>query len=319
MRRSRARLFSSLATLAAAAVTLSACTAEDPTAQPGAENGAAGGKEGSIVIGTANFPESEIIGQLWAATLEAAGFDVEVKSGIGSREVYMKALESGEVDIVPEYTGNLAQFYSAEVTPGADADAVYSSLNSVLPEELKAAKMAPAESKDAYHVTEETARTYQLATLGDLKKLQDAEGITIAANPELAQRPYGPRGLAQSYGLNKQDIKVNAISDGGGPLTIAALLEGQASVADVYTTSPTLDREGKEINLVRLEDPKNLIPAQNLVPIYRAESVDSQAVEALDELNADLSTEDVVAMNLRNVGAEKAEPATIAREFLSKA
>ncbi|MFS0502306.1 glycine betaine ABC transporter substrate-binding protein [Corynebacterium striatum] len=293
------------------AALLASCSSADPTAEPGASESAGDSK--TIVIGTANFPESEILGQLWAATLEDAGFDVEVKSGIGSREIYMKALEEGTVDIVPEYTGNLAQFYKAKLPSGADEQKVYEALEGVLPEALAAGAFAPAESKDAYHVTPEVAKKYKLASLADLKNLDE---IKLAGNPELAERPYGPRGLSQTYGVDEDKFTMHAISDGGGPLTIAALLEGEANVADIYTTSPILDRDGKEVKLVRLEDPQSLVAPQNVVPVYRSADVPQKAVEALDKFDGNLKTEDLVAMNLRNSGNEKAEPAAIARDFI---
>lgn len=309
MRHAR-KIFITLAATAVTASALCACSSSDPT------NKSAGGNDSdTIVIGTANFPESEIIGQIWANKLEDAGFKVEVSSGIGSREVYMSALEKGEVDIVPEYTGNLAQFYKADLAKGADSNAVAEALGDVLPDGLAAADKAPAESKDAYNVTAQTAKEHDLKTLKDLGKL---DAVKIAANPEIAERPFGPKGLTQVYGVPSDKISVNAISDGGGPLTIAALLGGQANVANIFTTSPHLDSNGNEVDLVTLQDPDNLIPSQNVVPVYRAGEVPEDAIAALNDVDAKLTTDDLIAMNLRNVGSEKAEPVTIAKDYLKK-
>lgn len=323
-----------VALFGASAMVLAACSTSDPLAQD-SESSESAPSEGAsasapaedragegVVIGTANFPESEIIGQIWAQALDDAGIDAEVSSGIGSREVYLSALEEGSVSVVPEYSGNLTQYYlneqgddSAQVPAGADSQEVYDQLSQALPDGISAGEYAQAESKDAYLVTAEVAEQYELQTIADLDNLED---ITLAGNPELAERPYGPQGISEVYNVDADKITFTPISDGGGPLTIAALLSGQADVADIYTTSPHLDRDGNEVDLVTLEDPENLILPQNVVPVYRDGDLPAQAVDVLNEVNSQLSTEDLVAMNLRNTGEEKAEPVDIARDFLAE-
>lgn len=290
-----------------AGANLSGCANSDPTAAPGAFD------PDTIVVGTANFPESEIIGQLWARVLRDAGFKVEMSSQIGAREVYLGALESGDIDIVPEYTGNLAQYYDADVPENADADEVYAALIAGLPEGLTAGEKSPAESKDAYRVTRKTAEEEGIRSLADLGKL---DRVRVAGNPELAERPFGPAGLEATYDLPADSVELKPISDGGGPLTISSLAEGEVDIADIYTTSPVFDRSENEVDVVTLEDPKNLILSQNLTPIYRADELPAGAIEALDDFNAGLTTDDLKQMNVRNVGEEKAEPEIIADDFL---
>ncbi|WP_301924763.1 ABC transporter substrate-binding protein [Corynebacterium glaucum] len=302
-----------LAFAAVATLTLASCASEDPTATTTAPGTDTESADGTVKIGTANFPESEIIGQIWAEALREAGFDVEVTSGIGSREVYITALEEGSINLVPEYSGNLTQYFG-ELPAGADEDAVRDTLRSALPAELEAGDFAPGESKDAYRVTKETAEKYNLVTIGDLGNL---DTVTIAAPPEFAERPYGPEGLTGVYGIDASKITVTPISDGGGPLTVAALLEGKADAANIYTTSPALNDDGEEADLVTLEDPENLIPPQNILPLYRAGELPDGALDVINSVNATLTTEDLVSMNLRNVGKERAEPAQIAKEYVA--
>lgn len=295
---------------------LAACADSDPTATSSDASGASGASGASsetVRIGTANFPESEIIGQIWAEALREQGYDVEVTSGIGSREVYISALQEGSVTLVPEYAGNLTQFFG-DLPEGADEAAVRDTLTSVLPEDLAVGEFAPGESKDAYRVTRAAADEHGLKTIGDLGKL---ERVTVAAPPEFAERPYGPQGLTGVYGVDASKITVTPISDGGGPLTVAALVEGKADAANIYTTSPALRSDGTEADLVILEDPKHLIPAQNVVPLYKAGQLPDGALDAINDIDAALTTDDLVAMNLRNVGAERAEPAQIAKVYVA--
>ncbi|MDY5785784.1 glycine betaine ABC transporter substrate-binding protein, partial [Corynebacterium sp.] len=154
---------------ALAALTLTACGSSDPFAEQSSAP-TTPAESGTVVIGTANFPESEIIGQIWAEALRREGYNVEVSSGIGSREVYLGALEEGSVNLVPEYAGNLAQYYG-ELPAGADEDAVTAALADALPDGLETGEFSPAESKDAYRVTRELADQYGLVTIADLDKL----------------------------------------------------------------------------------------------------------------------------------------------------
>ena len=309
------RLTTVTATTALLGLALTACssTSDDPLATD--STGTAAADEDTIVIGTANFPESEIIGQVWAAALEDAGFEVEVSSAIGSREVYLRALEEGSIDIVPEYTGNLAQFYEAELSAGATSDDVFTALEGVLPEGITAGDYAEGESKDSYRVTRELADEHDLSTLADLGNLDQ---VRVAGNPELAERPYGPPGLTDVYGVDAAKITMVPISDGGGPLTVAALTEGTAEVANIYTTSPSLDSEGNEVDLVTLEDPEGMILPQNVLPLMRADDVPQDAIDVITGVNEHITTDALVAMNLRNIGEEKAEPPVIARDFVDE-
>lgn len=291
-----------------------ACASGDPLDTSDGDETPTIESSGDIVIGTANFPEAEIIGQIWAAALSDAGFDVDVASGIGSREVYLSALEEGTITVVPEYAGNLASFYE-ELPEGADEQTIRDTLASSLPESLEVGEFSPAESADAYRVTRETADTHGISSIADLDKL---EHITVAAPPEFAERRYGPPGLTSVYGIDEDKITVKPISDAGGPLTVQALVEGAADTANIFTTSPAITGKGERPDLVTLTDPMNLIPPQNVLPVINAGQLPDGALDVLNVVNARLTTEDLVEMNIRNTGDERAEPAAIARDWVDR-
>lgn len=304
-----------LAALTASAVVLVGCASSDPTG--GADDTGADGAAAAetVVIGTANFPESEIIGQVWAAALEDEGFDVEVNSGIGSREVYTGAIEEGSVHVFPEYTGSLAQFYDADVPAGADAEEVAAALAEALPESLAIGELAPGQNSDSFQVLPETAEEYDLTTIGDLANMGD---IVLASQPETQERPFNPEGLEAVYGIPAESIELNAISDGGGPLTVSALVQGAADVANIYTTTPTYDSDGNPIELITLEDPESIILPENVTALYRADDVPAEVLDVINGVNADLTTEQLMEFNERNIGEEKADPSTIAEEFIAE-
>lgn len=300
------------------ATVLVACGNHDPLNDGGSSD------RQQIIIGSANFPESQIISELYAQVLEDAGYQVERKPNIGARDVYLSALEDGAIDLVPEYTGNATEFYqtaegapeTADIKPGSTSEDIFKLLQSVLPANVAAGKQAQAESKDSYRVTPEVAKQHKLTTLADLRTLAKSQDIKIGANPELKPRPYGPDGLATAYGVPKDRIKFRAISDSGGPLTVEALLDGTIDVADVYTTSPAMDKGGREAKLVELDDPEHLIQPQNVVPLLRSNAVDEGARQAIAKVQEKLTTGALLGMNRRNSNEEKAEPDVIAKDWL---
>lgn len=303
-----------LAGTTAVALAVVGCSNQDPlatgTPQPTAATAPADGTKVVVKVGSARFAESEIIAELYAQALEAEGVTVERNLQIGAREVYLGALDDGSVDLVPEYTGNLLAFWD----PAAKArtpDEVNAALTEKAPDGVRVLTPSPAEDKDSYCVTADFAAKQQVASLADLAKVSGK--LRLAGNPELAERPYGPKGLASVYGVPTDSIEFTPIDDGGGPLTVKALVDGDVDIADIYTTTPAI----KEHNLVVLADPENLILPQHVVALvsYRV----SAAVDAkLNEVSAQLTTDDLIAMNARSSGSEKASATTIAKDWLKE-
>ncbi len=296
-----------LAALAAAttlALSLAACGG-DPTESSGTSDSKSA--TGTVTVGSAAFPENEILAEIYAQALEAKGVKVQKKLNIGAREVYVKALQNGEIDLVPEYSGNLLTYFEAKAT-ATSADEVTTALDQALPSGLKALEPSKAEDKDSLNVTAAYAKKNKLKTIGDLKGV---DGLKIGANPEFKTRAYGVPGMEKIYGI--KDIAFTSISDGGGPATLKALLDGKVDVADIYSTTPAI----KENDLVTLADPKNMIAAQQVLPLISDKKADDKVTKVLNEVSAALTTEDLLDLNSQNQGADKAAPAELAKQWLS--
>jgi osmoprotectant transport system substrate-binding protein len=302
-----------IAALAAGAGALTACTRTDPlTGEPvdgetteGASS-AATGAGGALVVGSQQYYSNEIIAELYAQVLEAAGRTVERQYQIGQREIYLPELESGAIDVIPEYGGNLLQYYDAGTT-ATSTDQIQAELEAALPAGLRALAPATATDQDSYTTTREFADTHGLTSIGDLAEVPDP--LTIAANSEFATRPYGPEGVREAYGV---EVELVPVEDSGGPLTVGALLDGTVQLADVYTANPSIVTN----DLVVLEDPENLILPQNVVPVV-SDAVDESAAAAIDRVNALLTPEALRSLNLRSV-EEELQSSEIASDWLTE-
>ncbi|MFI8412209.1 ABC transporter substrate-binding protein [Paeniglutamicibacter gangotriensis] len=288
----------------AGSLVLSGCS--DPTAAPSPTDEAG---STTLMVSSANFPESEIIGNLYAEALKAKGYSVETKFNIGSREAYIPALADGSIDLIPDYTGNLLLF----IDPAADVSSPESIL-SALPKALedKGLSMftpAAAEDKDAVVVTRATAEKWNLETIEDLAA-HNAE-VTMAGPPEFKDRPVGLPGLEKNYGFVPS--KFEPISDGGGPATVKALVDGKVTAANIFTTSTAIPAN----DLVVLEDPKNNFPAQQVVPVAAKDKVDEGAQQVIDAISAKLSTEELIKLNEQVSGEAKIEPKQAAITWLT--
>ena len=259
---------------------LAACgSASNPLANT---SSSAAGKGGPLVVGSANFPESEILADIYAGALNAAGIQASTKPDIGAREVYVKALQDGSIDLVPDYSGNLLRYVDKNATAVSAAD-VMKALPGKLPAGLAVLDPATAEDKDSIVVTENTASKYGLKSLTDLGKVCDR--IALGMPPEAQERPQGLPGLKAQYGcVPKQFVP---ISDGGGPITLKALLDDKIQAADMFTTSPLIAGN----HLVTLADPKNDFAAQQVLPLIRTDRVDSKAADVLNKVSHSLGQE----------------------------
>ncbi len=299
---------SAIALASGLALTLTACGSEDPTASPGAESGG-GGAAPTIVVGSFAFSESEILGEIYAQALTASGMEVETKFNIGPRQQTIPALQGGEINVMPEYNGNLLAYYNTEYTERTTEDVDAALTEAISADNLLVLDSAEAEDKDAYVVTRETADANNLKEIGDLSAL---EPFTLGASPQFAELGYGIPGLADTYGVT--DVKFRPIEDFGGPDTVKALVDDSVQVADIFTTSPAIVSE----DLVVLEDPENLISAQNVIPLVAESVYTEELADVLNKVSAELTTEDLIALRERVEGDEQTSASVAAEEWLEE-
>ncbi|OLT28835.1 glycine/betaine ABC transporter substrate-binding protein [Nocardiopsis sp. CNR-923] len=281
---------------------LSACGASDPY-----EEGGSGGEGdgGAVVVGSADFPESQLLAEIYGRAMEAAGVEVGYQLGIGSREVYYSQIESGNLAVFPEYNGAILA-YLDEDAPSGPSEETNALLEEALPEELEILDSSAAENKDSVTVTRETADEFGLTSLADLT---EASGeMVLGGPPEFETRQQGVVGLAETYGVEFASFRSVDVA-----LLTQALLDGDVQAANLFTTDPQIAANG----FVVLEDPENLFGAQNVTPLVNSDQVGPQAREALDAVSAALTTESLTALNERVI-IDNENAADVAQEWLAE-
>jgi osmoprotectant transport system substrate-binding protein len=262
----------------------------------------------SITIGTKNFPEEFILGQLYKQALEAKGFTVNYKENIGSTELIQTSLTSGKIDFYPEYTGVIVQVVFHKATSPKTAKATWA-----LAKKLEAAKgytvlnPTPFYDTDVVAVTNATAKKYGLKSIGDLKKVG---AFKLGGFPECKTRSTCFVGYTKRYGLSKASFLPLA-----GISAYAALDAGKVLAADVFSTDPPL---GKGSKYTVLADPKHVTGFQNVAPIVKssvASALGSKFTSTVNAVSAKLTLPAIVAMN-KAVIINKQDPAKVAASFL---
>ncbi|MGO2683672.1 MAG: ABC transporter substrate-binding protein [Microbacterium sp.] len=284
-----------------AALVLAGCATSNPLDTPSDEPSGDGGSD-TIVVGSQAYFSNEIVAEIYAQALEGAGFTVEKQFNVGQRDAYIPELESGAIDLFPEYTGNLLEFYD-DSTDATSSEDVYAALQEALPEGLTALDYAEASDQDTYTVTQEFAEANSLTSIADLANVDGT--VTLGGAPELEQRPYGPSGAEELYGL---DLAFSATGD----TTFDALIADEIQVADIYSADPKFQTE----DIVALEDPENLILASNVVPIASSDIADEIA-DVINPISAELSVDDLVALGVQST-VDQMSPEDIATEWLTE-
>lgn len=299
MKITRSRLLAPLAAVVSATL-LTACGSSDSV------DSSASSESEAIVIGSQDYYSNEIIAEIYAQALEAGGHEVQRDFRIGQREVYVSEIENGSIDLFPEYSGPLLQYWEPNTEARLSED-VYTALEAAAPENLKILEQSEATDQDAYVVTRAFAEQYGLKTIEDLAKVDVP--LTLGGNSEGENRPNGPKGLASAYGIN---VGFTPIEDSGGPLTVKALTDNQIQLAIIYTADPTIS----DNDLVVLEDTKGLFLASHVVPVASAD-LDPAAQEIINKVSTEMSPEELIALNAQSVN-DQANAADIAAGWLEE-
>jgi len=303
---SRRGLLAGLTTVGVAA--LAGCgTGGDPLAGPSsAASGGASGATEEIVVGSANFSESQVLGELYSQALTAKGITSSTKSGLGSREVYLGALKDGSISVVPEYTGNLLLYLDENAT-ASTAEEIETALKPLVSElDLALLKPSTAADQDVYCVTAGFSSEKGVMSMDDLKKI--AADSVLGGPTELKERSYGPPGLKDVYQATFKQFKPYD----SGAVKLKDLVDNKIQVATFFTTESVIGDNG----LVQLADPQGLILPQNVVPLVRTTVADNaEAVAVINAVQTAVTTEDLTAMN-KQVDGEKKDAKAVAAEYL---
>ena len=282
-------------------VALAACGSSGTPRTPGS------GK-GTIVVGVSGaFAENQIVAEMYAQVLEHAGYTVERQFHLQSREISENALESGQIDLEPEYLSSLLLYLDPNAQASSHPGAVARQDSRLLrPRGITLLRPSSAQDTNEFVATFETARHYRLSTLTSLALV--AGQLRVGASPECPQRPYCLPGLKRVYGIVFDDFTP---LDVGGPQTVAALKDGDVQIGELFSTDPTIERNG----FVPLMDDKHLQNADNITPVIRTEKLNGEIRSLLDAVSARLSTGKVTRL-VGKVSLDGQDVATVAKRFL---
>jgi osmoprotectant transport system substrate-binding protein len=316
------RLLLALMIVACSAVLVTACGGDDDesaaTATPTADKG--GGKiqrndanaKVRLTIGSKNFTEQKVLGEIYAQGLEAAGYNVSKDLNLGDEKTALAAVKSDEISAYPEYTGTaLLSFFGKKASElPKDPQAAYEEAKKDFEAEgLTAFPPTPFTSSNEVAVTRETADKLGLKTISDLAG--KSKDLTLYGSPECRQRLDCLLGLQQVYGLKFKKFV---------PVDIAqrheVLASGRADVSIVFTTDPQIQRE----NEVLLEDDKGMFPPYNSTLVMKQSTADEAGPDlgkTVDLIQEQLTDENMQELNAR-VDLDKKDPAEVAKEYLTE-
>ena len=310
-----------IATLATAGFLLvtTACGGDSLEESDGSGSGGSGGggDKGSVSVTGQDFAGTQLMAAMYTAVLEDAGYDVSTTL-VGTRDLYVGGLGSGEYDLATEYVAGIADFLNIEAN-GEDAESITTgdpeeTLSAVEPlaQETGITMLEPAEATDAnaYFVTEQYAEDNSLTTLSDLAGL--GEPVVLAAAEDCEGRADCAAGLEDVYGIDIAEVLPLGY---GEPATKSAVESGEAQLGQSGTSDGTLAEAG----FVLLEDDMEIQPAQNLVPAANTEFIDAnqEVADLLNEISGTLTTEDLAAMTVQ-VDVQRQRPEDVATAYLEE-
>jgi osmoprotectant transport system substrate-binding protein len=269
-----------------------------------------GGAGGAIKVGSKDFTEQFILGEMYALVLENQGLKVQRKLNLGGTPVAQAGLQSGQIDLYPEYTGT-GLLTVLKLPANSNQKQVFETVSKAYQEKFKLVWLEPApmNNSQALAMTDVGSKKYGIKTISDLAK--KASQLVMIGPPEFEAREDGLPGLQKAYG----NFKLKAYKGADPGLRYQALKDGQADVVVAFGT----DGELSAFNLVVLEDDKQLFPPYQVAPVVRQEVLDKnpKVREALNALAPKLTTEIMQRLNYE-VSGKKREPAEVAKDFLTK-
>jgi osmoprotectant transport system substrate-binding protein len=266
----------------AAAVTLglAACGSSSPSSNPLS----GGASKGTVVIGSANFPEDELLAEIYSVALQAKGVKVTDKFNIGAREVYYPEIKKGAISIIPEYNGALLTVAVNPKSTAASTSAVNAALDAGLPSTLEILNSSSAQDSDSVTVTQAFATAHHLTSSSSIGALKPfVHTMVFGGPPECKTRSDCIPGFKKNYGLTFKSFQP---LDESGPVTIAALKDGRVQAADVFTTTPAIVTD----HFVTLADPKFNFAAQNITPLVYKKAMTPTITSTLNAISAKLTT-----------------------------
>lgn len=263
----------------------------------------------TIVVGVSGaFAENQLVAEMYAQVLEHAGYNVQRELDLRSRESSQNALESGRIDLKPEYLSSLLLFMDRNAQASEDLANVAERLGGLLRSRgITLLTPSPAQDTNQFVANAETADRFDLTTMSSLAAV--AGQLTLGAPPECPQRAFCLPGLKSVYGIVFNDFQP---LDVGGPLTVAALSNDDVQVALLFSTDPRVSENG----FVPLVDDRHLQDAENITPVIRSDKLNDEIRGLLDAVSARLSNDTLTEL-VRQVVIDGQQVPTVAGGFLS--
>ena len=264
--------------------------------------------KGTIIVGVSgSFTENQLVAEMYAQVLEHAGYTVQRQFDLRSREVSQSALESGQIDIKPEYLSSLLLYLDPSGEHSNDPRVVTAQVATRLaPSGISVLTPSPAQDQNTFVANAGTAQRFELTTMSSLAPV--AGQLTLGAPPECPQRPYCLTGLKDVYGILFWDF---VPLDAGGPQTVEALKNDDVQVGLLFSTDPSIEANG----FVQLTDDKHLQDAENITPVIRTAVLNGEVRRRLDAVSAALTTDNVTAL-IGRVVLDGQDIPTVAKDFL---
>jgi osmoprotectant transport system substrate-binding protein len=264
--------------------------------------------KGTIIVGVSgSFTENQLVAEMYAQVLEHAGYTVQRQFDLRSREVSQSALESGQIDLKPEYLSSLLLYLDPSGEHSNDPRVVTAQVATRLaPSGISVLTPSPAQDQNTFVANAGTAQRFGLTTMSSLAPV--AGQLTLGAPPECPQRPYCLTGLKDLYGILFWDF---VPLDAGGPQTVEALKNNDVQIGLLFSTDPSIEANG----FVQLTDDKHLQDAENITPVIRTAVLTDEVRRQLDAVSAALTTDNVTAL-IGKVVLDGQDIPTVAKDFL---